>query len=59
MCGSATSRDYKNKEEMLLSLQNNCLTLRMTSYVYEHSFKYEIVRRIRTRYKLTQIGYFD
>ena len=56
---SVTNNDYKNKEEMLSSLQNNCLSLRMTHYVYEPSFKYERVHRIRTKYKLTQIGYFD
>jgi hypothetical protein len=56
---SATNRDYKNKEAMLTSLQNNCLSLRLTPYVYEQAFKYEIVCRIRTKYKLTQIGYFD
>lgn len=53
------SEDYKRKEAVLTSLQTNSLSLRMTHYAYEPSFKYHAIYRIRNHFKITTIGYFD
>lgn len=53
------SEDYKHKEAVLTSLQTNSLSLRMTRYVYEPSFKYHAIYRIRNNFKVNIIGYFD
>lgn len=50
---------YKHKEAVLTSLQTNSLSLRMTRYVYEPSFKYHAIYRIRNNFKVNTIGYFD
>lgn len=54
------SCDFKNKEELLHSFKNhNSLSLRMTCYVFNTSFKYETIHRIRNHFNLSAIGYYD
>ena len=55
------STDYKNKENLINSFKNhNSLSLRMTCYVFEPSFKYEKIHRIRNNFNLSpMIGYYD
>ena len=54
------SGDYKhNKEAVLVAIQTNSLSLRMTRYVYDPPFKYHVIHRIRNNFKINTIGYFD
>ena len=52
--------EYKKHKAALLNyLQTNDLSLKMTEYVYEPNFKYLVVHRIRTHFKVKTFGYFD
>jgi len=54
------SEDYKhNKEAVLVAIQVNNLSLKMTRYVYDPAFKYHAIFRIRNHFKINTIGYFD
>jgi len=54
------SEDYKhNKEAVLVAIQTNNLSLKMTRYVYDPAFKYYVIHRIRNNFKINTIGYFD
>jgi len=54
------SEDYKhNKEAVLVAIQANNLSLKMTRYVYDPAFKYYVIHRIRNNFKINTIGYFD
>ncbi len=51
--------DFWNKETILESIKNNCLSLRMTNYVYNCNFVYEKIHRIRNHFDLKTVIYFD
>ena len=54
-----SKNDFMNKELLLKDFQEKSLSLRMTEYIYNSEFKYHAIFRIRNKFKIKTIGYFD